>query len=34
MIKVGAQTISDPEFYARFFALMARHAPRAKPPKR
>lgn len=34
LIKVGAQTISDPEFYARFFTLMARHAPRTPPPKR
>ncbi|HPR05203.1 MAG TPA: DUF2242 domain-containing protein [Denitromonas sp.] len=33
LIKVGAQTVSDPEFYARFFTLMARHAPRTPPPR-
>ncbi len=27
--KVGAETVSDPRFYTRFFKLMERHAPRA-----
>ncbi len=29
--KVGAETVSDPEFYTRFFRLMERHAPRFRP---
>lgn len=29
--KVGAETVSDPEFYSRFYKLMERHAPRFRP---
>lgn len=29
--KVGAETVSDPRFYNRFFKLMERHAPRFRP---
>ncbi len=33
LVKVGAKTVEDPDFYARFFALMGHHAPRAMPAK-
>ncbi|QID16617.1 DUF2242 domain-containing protein [Nitrogeniibacter mangrovi] len=34
LVKVGAQTVTDPAFYTRFFTLMGQHAPRMAPPPR
>lgn len=34
LVKVGGETISDPEFYSRFFKRMGDHAPRVKRKER
>ncbi len=33
LVKVGAMTVEDPRFYQRFFAAMARYAPRLTPKR-
>jgi len=33
LVKVGAQTVVDAEFYKRFFTLMGQHAPAMKPAR-
>jgi len=34
LVKVGAETVKDADFYARFFTLMGQHAPRIKPARK
>ena len=34
LVKVGAETVSDPDFYTRFFKLMENHAPRVGAEKK
>ena len=34
LVKVGAETVSDPDFYTRFFKLMENHAPRVGAQKK
>jgi len=33
LVKVGAQTVVEANFYTRFFTLMGQHAPRTQPPR-